>query len=250
MWKANKGQGGVGYEKMILTAHLMKDIAAARVIPLVRGGAGADVVPTFLMSKLYIDFRDDVSYETRYGELLRNIHGEQVSPRPALGSNPFTAPPPSDVEPRLSFAAERYVSAGLSGEVVFDYSNNNGRYVVGAGDMAFETAWGTASNTSIHAYNDPASIRSVALAVGVPRIEDIADATRYDTSSRHRTAKTGEILVWQNLAGYYLATRIERISARSHGSARDEMVFTYVIAPSKHTDFGSRSPQATEAGAA
>src|SRR5262245_36672838 len=34
--KANDGRGGVGYEKMILTAQLMQDILSDRVIPVIR----------------------------------------------------------------------------------------------------------------------------------------------------------------------------------------------------------------------
>lgn len=236
--KANKGQGGVGYEKMILTAQLMKNITAARIIPIVRSAEHTDVVPTFLGSKLYVDFRDDGRYEAGYAELLRDIHGEQVRPRPELGPNPFKTPSPV-IDPRLSFAPERYVSAGMAGEVTFDYSNNNGRYVVGAGDMTFETAWSRGGNASIHAYNDPPSIRTVALVVGATQIEDIVDAASYDTSSRVRAPRLGEIVVWQNSSGYYLATRLERVMSRSHGAQRDEVVFTYVIAPNRSTSFNS-----------
>lgn len=237
--KANAGRGGVGYEKMILTAQLMKDVKTARVIPVVRSAIQTEVVPVFLSSKRYIDFREDVKFEVCYAELLRDIHGEQISPRPALGPNPFKDFQPSEIDPKLSFSSERYVSPGLAGNVTFDYSNNNGRFLVGTGDMAFETKWSSGGNHSIHAYNDPPSIRTVALATGMTRIEDIVDATIYDTSSRVRTPRLDEIVVWQNSSGYYLATLIERLAARSHGSERDELVFTYKIAPSKCASFAS-----------
>lgn len=235
--KANSGRGGVGYEKMILTARLMANVTSDRIIPVVRNASETDVVPIFLASKRYIDFRRDAAFEARYAELLRDIHGEQVSPRPALGSNPFRVPPPLDIDPILSFSSDRYVSPGLAGEVTFDYSNNDGLYVVGAGDMAFETKWTSGGSTAVHVYKDPPSIRTVALALGAKRIEEIVDATVYDTSSRSRTPRVGEIVVWQNSSGYFLATRIERTAARSHGADRDEVVFTYKIAPSKSPSF-------------
>src|SRR4051794_40477260 len=34
--KANKGTGGVGYEKMIITSTLMKSISETKIIPIVR----------------------------------------------------------------------------------------------------------------------------------------------------------------------------------------------------------------------
>jgi hypothetical protein len=235
--KANVGKGGVGYEKMILTAQLMKDVSADRIIPALRNNVLADPVPIFLSSKRYIDFRENDLYEARYAELLRDIHGQQVTPRPPLGPNPFDLAPPAPVSPRLSFGAERYCSPALSSTVTFDHSNNNGRYVVGAGDMAFETAWSPGGNTAIHVYTDPPSIRTVALALDAKEITDIHDASKYDTSSRVRTPHLGEIAVWQNTAGYYLATKVERLSARTHGAAADEVVFTYAIAPGKSASF-------------
>lgn len=234
--KANAGKRGVGYEKMILTAQLMQDMSSDRIIPVVRNNALSPRVPTFLSSRVYIDFCDDLSYESRYAELLRDIHGEQIKPRPALGLNPFTAPPAAQ-SPLISFGPERYVSPAVSGKVTFDYSNNNGRFVLGAGDMAFETAWSGGGSTSIHAYNDPPSIRSVALALDVREISEIVDASMYDTSSRSRSPKLGEIVIWQNSAGYYLATRVEKLKSREHESSSDEITFAYAIAPSKSCSF-------------
>ena len=93
-------------------------------------------------------------FEPKYAELIRDIHGQEVKPRPALGKNPFDSEPTSTA-PIVSFGPERYVSPTLAGTATFDYSNNNGRYVFGAGDMAFETAWSKGGTRSIHAYTDP-----------------------------------------------------------------------------------------------
>lgn len=236
--KANGGHGGVGYEKMILTAQLMQNVTSNRIIPLIRNNEEAQLLPVFLSSRLFIDFRDECAFEARYGELLRDIHGEPVAPRPALGPNPFKRVA-SEIEPRLSFAPERYISPALSGIVTFDYSNNNGHFIVGAGDMLFETAWSDGGSNAIHAYTDPPSIQAVALATGASHISEIEDGSVYDTSSRVRTPRVGEILVWQNTSGYFLATKIERLQSRSHGAPADEVVFSYAIAPQKSSDFRS-----------
>ncbi len=236
--KANGGQGGVGYEKMILTGQLMREVTADRIIPAIRNNASTDVLPTFLLSRLYVDFRADETFEGRYAELLRDIHNQPVAPRPALGPNPFVQTAPA-IEPRLAFSPERYVFPAFSGSVTFDYSNNNGRFAVGAGDMLFETAWSRGGSTSIYALNDPGSIRTVALAVGVSQITEIADASVYDTSSRYRSPHLGEIVIWHNTAGYYLATKIEKLQSRGHGSSVDEVTFSYAIAPHKKKSFRS-----------
>jgi hypothetical protein len=86
--KANSGSGGVGYEKMIVTSELLSNIDSNKVIPLVRQAATNDV-PTFLKSKLYIDFSKDDEYEFSIDELVRAIHGTPLFKKPEIGNNPF-----------------------------------------------------------------------------------------------------------------------------------------------------------------
>jgi len=86
--KANKGQGGVGYEKMIITSSLLKNIDENKVIPIIRQSGTTDV-PTFLKSKLYINFSKQDDYEFSYDELVRTIHNSPLFEKPAIGNNPF-----------------------------------------------------------------------------------------------------------------------------------------------------------------
>ncbi len=238
--KANAGTGGVGYEKMILTAQLMHDVTAERILPVIRDNTREPLLPTFLGSRVYVDFRDDAVFEVKYGELLREIHGEKIRPRPPLGSNPFKETPPEVRDPALSDRPERYVSPAHAGAVTFDYSNNNGRFVLGSGDMAFETAWSGGGRMGIHAYDDLPSIRTVALATGAHSFSDVKDASAYDTSSRVRTARLGEIVAWQNSAGYYALVRVDGLKSRTHGDSEDEIAFTYVIQADRSGSFEGR----------
>ena len=68
-------------------------------------------------------------------------------------------------------------------------------------------------------------------AIGVNKIAEIVDASAYDTSSRARSPMLGEIVVWQNTAGYYLAMKVEKLQSRGHGDSTDEITFTYEITP-------------------
>lgn len=86
--KANKGQGGVGYEKMIITSNLMKSIDENKIIPLIRQN-GTTEVPTFLRSKLYINFSKADDFEFSYDELVRTIHHSPLFEKPSIGNNPF-----------------------------------------------------------------------------------------------------------------------------------------------------------------
>jgi hypothetical protein len=236
--RANSGAGGVGYEKMILTGQLMRNVASTKIVPIIRNNTSERAVPTFLSTRVYVDFRNEDLYEQRYAELLREIHGFPVTARPVLGPNPFVTKDVS-VEPRTAFDSARYVMPGLSGTVIFDYSNNDGRFVVGNGDMLFETHWSRAGTDSIHAYNDAPSIRSIAIADGKRDFSELEDVSIFDNSSRVRSPQRDEIVIWQNTAGYYLATKINYVRSRGHGAAADEISFTYAIARNKEKSFAN-----------
>lgn len=86
--KANKGQGGVGYEKMIVTSNLLKNIDETKIIPLIRQTGTTDV-PTFLKSKLYLNFSKPDDFEFSYDELVRTIHNSPLFKKPPVGNSPF-----------------------------------------------------------------------------------------------------------------------------------------------------------------
>jgi hypothetical protein len=71
----------------------------------------------------------------------------------------------------------------------------------------------------------------------VAKIEEIEDASIYDTSSRTRMPHLGEIAVWQNTAGYYLATKIEKLQARGYNSSRMKLHFPTLSKETKARHF-------------
>jgi len=98
--KAQAGKGGVGYEKTIMTAEYMKSMDSKRVIPIIRQ-TGAEMVPSFLGTKKYLDFSTDDRVEFNFDELVRELHGRPLFEKPALGAAPnFDTTPP--VEPKLA----------------------------------------------------------------------------------------------------------------------------------------------------
>lgn len=86
--KANAGTGGVGYEKMIVTADLLSRIGSNRVIPIVRQ-RGSPALPTFLASKLYIDLSKTDDFETGFDQLLRELLSAPLFVKPPLGATPL-----------------------------------------------------------------------------------------------------------------------------------------------------------------
>lgn len=86
--KANAGIGGVGYEKMIITSDLMRNIDSNKVIPIIRQ-IGTHEVPTFLKTKKFIDLSHKGVFDFGYDELIRTILSSPLYIKPKIGNNPF-----------------------------------------------------------------------------------------------------------------------------------------------------------------
>ncbi len=86
--KANMRRGGVGYEAMIITSELAKNIRQEKFIPVVRcGGFDDSAVPIWLQTKIGVDLRGDTYDEQQYHNLLRALHKEQPA-APPVGPKP------------------------------------------------------------------------------------------------------------------------------------------------------------------
>ncbi len=87
--KANSGEGGVGYEKMIVTSSLLNQIDVNNVIPVIRQ-SGSKEIPTFLKTKVFTDLSKDDELEYGLDELLRTLLDSPLFEKPEIGINPFT----------------------------------------------------------------------------------------------------------------------------------------------------------------
>lgn len=113
--KADGGHGGVGYERLIVTAEVVEAIETKKFIPLIRNNPSKTKTPKFLGTRIYIDFSDDEAYSTKLEDLCREVLGEPVKKKPPLGLNPFSGEIPKGAEPA------RFVGltgAGITGESV------------------------------------------------------------------------------------------------------------------------------------
>ena len=120
-----------------------------------------------------------------------------------------------------------------------DYSNNNGSYLIGQGELSFELVFSNSSNWNIQLYNDPSSIRTVAIAKDVNEISEIVDARQYDGSSRVRRPNINQIAVLQNSNGFYAAIKILAIKDDTRGEEYDEVIFEYKIQTNGSPDFSN-----------
>lgn len=112
--KANAGEGGVGYEKMIMTSSSLSRISDSKVIPVIRE-QGTPPTPTFLTTKLYIDFSRDSEVEYAFDELLRFILDAPLYEKPEIGKAPFQpmekarpSPTADGIRSVMAVVAEQY----------------------------------------------------------------------------------------------------------------------------------------------
>ena len=88
--KADDGKGGVGYEAMIVTGELVKDLGTAKFIPIVRQSGEPKIRPRCVGTRLYVDLSDVANFEENFDLLLRKIHDAPKFAKPPLGQNPFS----------------------------------------------------------------------------------------------------------------------------------------------------------------
>jgi len=91
--RANKRQGGVGYESMVITAELAEHILTNKFIPVLRKGTWDASLPIYLKSRVGVNLSDEPYHEEEYERLLRVLHGEPIQP-PPLGSKSIFAKKP------------------------------------------------------------------------------------------------------------------------------------------------------------
>jgi hypothetical protein len=96
--RANKREGGVGYESMVITAELAEHMHTNKFIPVLRDGAWSPSLPVYLKSRMGVNLSGNPYSEDEYEKLLRVLHGEPIQP-PPIGKKPdFTKKPAAGIK--------------------------------------------------------------------------------------------------------------------------------------------------------
>jgi hypothetical protein len=119
----------------------------------------------------------------------------------------------------------------INGSFSFDYSNNNGIYVIGDNEWKFSTKWSKGSNKIIHAYSDAGDIDCIARIKNTSNLSNIPKDTllEQDYSSRCRDIRIGDVAIWKNIHGHYLLTLVKQINDDTRGDDTDMLVCEYKI---------------------
>ncbi len=102
--KAEGGSGGVGYERLIASAEVVSDARTKKFVPILRGLSNATRrIPSFLGSRLYVDFSADREYEVKLDELSRELLGTPKLTKPPLGQARLVTPVDPQQRTRASY---------------------------------------------------------------------------------------------------------------------------------------------------
>lgn len=87
--KAEKRQGGVGYEYSILNVDLYKTIASNnKYIPVLKEGTTETSIPDFIQQFIAIHMNDNYRFDEKINELLLAIYDKPQIEKPKLGKRP------------------------------------------------------------------------------------------------------------------------------------------------------------------
>lgn len=87
--KSNDGHGGVGYEAMIVTSEIVRNLGTSKFIPVVREVTNEAQLPNSVSTRFYINLSDDENINEQFEDLLRELHQTPKSKKPSLGKNPY-----------------------------------------------------------------------------------------------------------------------------------------------------------------
>jgi len=87
--KAEKRQGGVGYEYSILNVDLYRTIASnSKYIPVLKEGTVETAIPDFIQQFIAINMTDNYRFDEKINELLLAIYDKPQIEKPKIGKRP------------------------------------------------------------------------------------------------------------------------------------------------------------------
>ena len=219
--KINVKGTGVEKENSIIKSLMRSDF----VIPILKNNKSR-LIPEHFGGKFYADFDNNDEYK-EFAKIIERVLGEDKKMIPFEGENPFEKEISNRHILEAQIQSSLYVNSSFESTVTFDYSNNDGKYIIGIGEYAFTTMWTKASDMSIYAYSD--SVKKIALVKGISSLEELTTTEGLDFTSRCRTPQVGDSIIWINAFGNIANTRILEIKDCTRHDSKDEVKFEYKI---------------------
>jgi len=120
--KADAGVGGVAYERMIVTAELVRDLGTQKFIPVIRQDTDKPSLPKFMGSRFFVNLSKEEQQQEQYESLLRELHKAPAIKKPPIGKSPFAKQPSGTETPPVfvsSVSLSQPISTGKSTTEVY-----------------------------------------------------------------------------------------------------------------------------------
>ena len=82
------GRGGVGYEAMIVTGEIVKNLGTSKFIPIIRQSPGSVTLPKSLSTRHYVNLNEEKDFDEGFARLLHRLHNIPAVLRFSLGKKP------------------------------------------------------------------------------------------------------------------------------------------------------------------
>ena len=88
--KANKREGGVGTESLIISEKIYNNAAQTKFVPIIleKDDTNLPYLPTYISSRIFIDLSDLEYFDEEFEKLLRNLFEKPNYEKPTLGVPP------------------------------------------------------------------------------------------------------------------------------------------------------------------
>lgn len=131
------------------------------------------------------------------------------------------------IEKKLNEQLKGFSSTAMNGTISFDYKQNDGIYLIGAGDYSFASKWSECGDNSVYCYRDKVKrIGYCASVTEFPKLAEVADL--FDFSSRCKAVKVGNVIILENAKGKFAAIKILAINRKADDIGH-QLKFEYKI---------------------
>lgn len=114
------------------------------------------------------------------------------------------------------------------GLVEFDFLANGGLFTVEANGTTFVTSWSEAGSDSVHAYKD--KVELLGIKSGIAEFpSSVEEMEQFDFTRRSSVCSIGDIVVFMNRDGRFLAVKILGVQVKSRGAMRNILSFSYRV---------------------
>ena len=179
----------------------------------------ADAYPKILIARTHHD--ESILSGIRIIDIARWLAGEETQMSVASRIR-------SRVKTALAQDFKSVADVNGRGQAEFDFLANSGLFTVEANGTTFGTSWSEAGSDSVQAYKD--RVELLGIKPGIKEFpSSVEELEQFDFTRRSSVCYIGDIVVFMNRDGRFLAVKILGVQVKSRGANRNLLSFSYRV---------------------